>query len=225
MSVLESIDYKIHGIIQRHHESRHVGVGNCDGLALHHLLYPQRNHGAAACHYIAIARAADGRCGTLAQFTTFGNGNLLHQSLGDTHGVDRISSLVGRENDDVLDAMFNSALKDIARSDDVRAGRLHREELAGGNLLKGCSREDVVNTAHGNIYRSLVADIADVILHFRTLEHVTHVILFLLVTRENTNFFDVAIEEATKYGVSETACTACNQQDFVFENGHNLIRH
>ena len=87
-------------------------------------------------------------------------------------------------------------------------------------MFKGSSREDVVNAAHGDIYRSLVADIADVILHFRTLEHVTHVILFLLVTRENTNFFDVAIEEATKYGVPETARTACNQQDFVFENGH-----
>ena len=120
--------------------------------------------------------------------------------------------------------MFNSALKDIARSDDVRAGRLHREELAGGNLLKGCSREDVVNTAHGDIYRCLVPNIADVILHFRALEHVTHVILLFLVARENTNFFDVAIEETTKYGVPETARTACNQQDFVFENRHNLFR-
>jgi hypothetical protein len=47
---------------------------------------------------------------------------------------------------------------------------------------------------------------------------VTHIVLLLLVTREDANLLDIRIEESAKHGVSETARTACNQQDFVFED-------
>ena len=91
----ECIDYQIHCIVECHHEACHVGVGDGDGLALLHLLYPKRDYRTAACHYVAVACAADGGLCVLSQLAAFGCCNLLHKSLGDTHGIDGVCSFVG----------------------------------------------------------------------------------------------------------------------------------
>ena len=51
----------------------------------------------------------------------------------------------------------------------------------------------------------------------------THIILFLFVAGKNTDLFDVAIQKATEYSITEGARTTCYQQDFVFENGHDYL--
>ena len=46
----------------------------------------------------------------------------------------------------------------------------------------------------------------------------THVVLLLFIAAENTDLFDVGVEKTTKYGIAEGSCSACDQQDFVFED-------
>ena len=107
MSVLESVDHKVHGIIQRHHKARHVRVRDRDRFTLHHLLDPQRNHRPAARHNVAVARAADRRRSALPQLATLGDSDLFHQSLRDSHRIDRIGGFVRRENHHVTDPVFD----------------------------------------------------------------------------------------------------------------------
>ena len=52
---------------------------------------------------------------------------------------------------------------------------------------------------------------------------VTHIVLLLLVAGEDADFFDVGGQETLQDGVSEGSSAATNQEDFVFENGHNII--
>jgi hypothetical protein len=84
--------------------------------------------------------------------------------------------------------------------------------------------EDIIDPGHGISAGLNIAHIANKELYFMShigessLVFMTHVILFFLVAREDANLLDIRIEESTKHGVSETARTACNQQDFVFED-------
>ena len=98
MPVLKRIDYQIHGIVQRHHETGHVGVCYRNGPAVLYLLHPQRNHRTAACHHIAVPGTANSRTCPISQSTTFSYGNFLHHGLADTHGIDGIGSLVCRKD-------------------------------------------------------------------------------------------------------------------------------
>ena len=59
VSVLESEEDKIDGLLQRHDEAGHLGFGQRDGVAIANLINPQGNDRAAGAHHIAIARAAD----------------------------------------------------------------------------------------------------------------------------------------------------------------------
>ena len=136
VALLERVYHQVHRIVKGHHEARHVRVGDGNGLALHHLLHPQRYHAAAAGHHVAVARAADRGGGTIAQLAALGYGYLLHQSLRDTHRVDGISGLVRGEYDYILDAVLDGREKHVLGALYVGARRLHREELARGDLLK-----------------------------------------------------------------------------------------
>ena len=136
VAVLERVYHEVHRVVKGHHEARHVRVGDGNGLALHHLLHPQRYHAAAAGHHVAVARAADGRGGALAQLAALGYRDLLHQGLRDAHRVDGIRGLVGGEHDDILDAVLNGREKHVLGALHVGARGLHREELARGDLLK-----------------------------------------------------------------------------------------
>ena len=202
--MLEGVDHKINGIVQRHHEARHVRVRDRDGFTLHHLLHPQRNHRTPARHHVAVARTADRRRCALAQFAALGDGDLLHQRLRDAHGIDRIGSLVRRENHDVLHSVFDGRFEYIARADYVRARSLHREELARRNLFQGRRCENIVDPAHRDINGRFVAYVADIELHFRVLQRMTHVILLFFIPAENADLLDVAIQKATQYCIAKT---------------------
>ena len=90
----KSIHYQIYRIVQRHHEARHVRIGNRDRLAFHHLLHPKGNHRTTAGHHVAITCTTDGGPGTLAQLTAFGHSHFFHQRLAHAHGIDGIGRLI-----------------------------------------------------------------------------------------------------------------------------------
>ena len=210
VAVLEGVYHEVHRIVKGHHEARHVRVGDGNGLALHHLLHPQRYHAAAAGHHVAVARAADGRGGALAQLAALGYRDLLHQGLRDAHRVDGIRGLVGGEHHYVLNSVLDGREKHIFSALDVGARGFHREELARGNLFKGRCGEHVVHAAHRDVNGLLVAHVADVELDLGVLKPVTHVVLFLLVAREDADLLDVAVQETSKNGVAEAAGAACD---------------
>ena len=126
---------------------------------------------------------------------------MLHHGLGDAHGVDGIGGLVGGQADNALNTSVNGSMQDIISADDVSLNSLHREELAGRNLLQSGSVEDVVNAGHGVTDRLGVADITDIELDllcsFRmlSLEFVTHIILLFLIAGEDADFLQVRIQE------------------------------
>ena len=89
--------------------------------------------------------------------------------------------------------------------------------------------EDVVDPTHSGLEGGFVAHITNVELDLvGNLRHLclilmAHVVLLLLIAREDADFCDVCFEETIKYGITKTAGTACNHQDFVFENTHILL--
>ena len=110
--------------------------------------------------------------------------------------------------------MLNGREKHVLRALDVGARGFHREELARGNLLERRCGKHVIHAAHSDVHGLLVAHITDVELHlaglFRMLclQAVPHVVLLLLVAGEDADLTDVAVQEATEDGVTETARTA-----------------
>ena len=52
------------------------------------------------------------------------------------------------------------------------------------------------------------------------LQVVTHVVLFLLVARQDADLLDVAGQETTQHGVAEATSASGDEEDFVFEYGH-----
>lgn len=211
VAVLEGVDHQVDGVVQGHHEAGHLRVGDGDWLAFHHLLHPQGDHGAAAGHDVAVACAADGGVGTLAELAALGDGHLLHQCLGDAHGVDGVCGLVGGEDHDVPDAVLDGAEQHVVGALHIGAGGLDGEELTAGHLFERCGREYVVDAAHGDIDGLLVADVADVVLYLVVLELVAHVVLLLLVTAEDADFLDVGVQETAQHGVAETAGTTSDE--------------
>ena len=146
--MLESEQDQIHSLVQVHQKAGHVGVGDGDGVASLDLIDKQRNDRTTAAHDIAVTSAADGRAATLRSHTGVCVDDVLHHGFGDAHGVDGVSSLVGGQADNTLDASVNSGVQHIISTDDVGLDGLHGEELAGRDLLQSSSVEDVVNTGH-----------------------------------------------------------------------------
>ena len=208
MPVLKRIDYQIHGIVQRHHETGHVGVRYRNGPAVLYLLHPQGNYRTAACHHIAVTGTADGCTSFLTQRTALGYGNLLHHGLADTHGIDGIGGLVGRKHHHILYTMRYGGFQYIVRTDHIGLHSLQRKELATGNLLQGGGGEYIIHSYHCTVYRLAVTDITDIKFHLGILQVMTHVILLFLVTAENTYFLDVTIKKTTQYGITEGTGTA-----------------
>ena len=84
--------------------------------------------------------------------------------------------------------------------------------------------EDVVNPVHGVAHALGVADVADEEAHlggeFRglLLQAVAHVVLLLLVAREDADLCQVGVHEVLEHGVAERAGATCDHQGLVFEN-------
>ena len=220
LAVLERKEYEVHCLFEAHDETGHLGLCEGDGVVLTDLVYPQRDNAAAAAHDVTVTGAAYLGVPTEA---ALGYGYLLLNGLGDTHGVDGISGLVGGEADNALNTCIDSGVEGVVRTDDVGLDGLHGEELARGHLLEGGCVEDVVHALHGVLERALVAHVADVELdltsYFRhaCLEVMTHIVLLFLVAGEDTDLADVGFEEAVENCVTETAGASGDEEDFVFE--------
>ena len=226
LTMFESEEHQVHGLLQRHDESCHLRFRQRYGIPLAYLVNPERDDTAAATHHVAIARAADLR--VTAQ-TRLRHGNLLLDGLRDTHRIDRICSFVRAETDHTLHARIDGRIQRVVRTDHIRLHRLHGEKLAGGDLFQRGSMEHIVHALHRIFQCALVAHVADVELHlmrhFRhtRLEVMTHIILFLLIAAEDTNLPDVRTQETVQHCITKTTCAACNQEDFVFKYTHFFI--
>ena len=211
LAMLESKEHKVDSLLQRHDEPRHLGLGERDRVPLPDLVDPQRNHGAAAAHHIAIPRAADLR---ITAETALRHRNLLLDGLGDAHRIDRVRRLVRGQADHALHARVDGRIQHIVRADDIGLHGLHREELATRDLLQRRRVEDVIDALHRILQRALIAHVADVELdlvrHLRhpCLEVMPHVILLLLVAGEDADFADVRAKETVQDGVAEGAGAA-----------------
>ena len=210
VSVLESEEDEIDGLLQRHDEAGHLGLSQCDRVAIANLIYPQRNDGATGTHDVAIAGAAD--LG-LARIAALGDGDLLLHGLGDTHGIDGIGGLVGGEADDGTYASLDGGGQDIVRADDIGLNGFHREELTARDLLQCCGMEDVIHARHGVAARLQVAYVSDkkldLVCHVRVfhLVFVAHIVLLLLIAGEDADFPDVCTEETVQHCVTEGSCS------------------
>lgn len=210
VAMLESEEDEIDGLFKRHDETGHLGLCQRDGVAIANLINPQGNDRAAGAHHIAIAGATD--LG-FARIAALSDGDLLLHGLGDTHGVDRISGLIGGETDDGTYASLDGGSQDIVRADDIGLDGLHREELTARDLLQCCGMEDVIHARHGIAARLQVAYVSDkkldLVCHVRVfhLVLVTHIILLLLIAGEDADFSDIRTEEAVQHCVTEGSCS------------------
>jgi hypothetical protein len=224
--MLESEQDQIHSLVQIHQEAGHVGIGDGDGIASLNLVDEQRDDRATAAHNVAVTSAADGSATTLSSYTGIGVDDVLHHGLGDTHSVDGVSSLVGGQADNTLDASVNSGVQHIISTDDVGLDGLHGEELAGRNLFQSGSVEDVVNTGHCVTDGLRVADITDVkldllgILRMLGLKLMAHVILLLFVTGEDTDLLQVGIQEVLQNGRAKRTSTTSDHKGCVIKCRH-----
>ena len=133
LAMLEREQDEVDGLLERHNEPRHLGLGERDRIPLPDLVDPQRNHGTAAAHHIAVARAADLRITAEAALR---HRDLLLDGLGDAHRVDRVRGLVRGQANHALHARVDGRIQHIVRADDIGLHGLHREELAARNLLQ-----------------------------------------------------------------------------------------
>ena len=229
--MLESEQDQIHSLVQVHQKAGHVGVGDSDGVTSLDLVDEQRNDRTTAAHDIAVTGAADGRAAPLSCHTGVCVDDVLHHSLGDAHGVDWVSSLIGGQADDALDTGVDGGVQDVIGTDDVGLNSLHGEELAGGDLLQSSSVEDVVNAGHGITDRLRIADISDVELHLLGsvrvlgLKLMAHIVLLLLVTGEDADFLQIGIQEVLQNGGTKRTSTAGNHKGCVIKCGHNHNLH
>ena len=223
VAMLEGKHNQIHSLIQIHQETSHVGVSDGDRVAGLDLVNEQRNNTAAAAHNVAVTGAADGRTTTLSRYTGICVDDVLHHGLGDTHGVDGVSSLISRQADNTLDACVDSSVQHVVSTDDVGLNGLHGEELAGRNLLQCSSMENVVNAGHCVTDGLGVADITDVeldllgVLRVLGLKLMTHIVLLLFVTGEDTDLLQVGIQEVLQNGRTKRTSTTSDHKGCVIK--------
>ena len=114
-------------------------------------------------------------------------------------------------------------MKHVIGADDVGADSLHREELTRGDLLESGGMEDVVHTVHRIAHGLGVAHVTDEEANlggkFRTtlLQAMAHIILLLLVAREDANLLKLGVDEVLEHGVAEAARAARNHEGLTCE--------
>ena len=86
--------------------------------------------------------------------------------------------------------------------------------------------EHIINAFHGILQCALVAHVTyielDLVCHLwhTSLEVVTHIVLFLLVTAEDTDLSNIGSQETVQHGITEATCTSGDKEDFVFKYAH-----
>lgn len=210
--VLEGELHQVDRLVQVHEEAGHVGVGDGERLALADAVDEQRDDRAARAHDVAVAGAADG--GAAGAVAGVGVDDGLHHGLGLAHGVDGVCGLVGGQAHDAVHALVDGGVEHVVSADDVGSHGLHGEELAGGNLLQGGRVEDVVHPVHGVAHALGVPHVADEEvdlggeLRRLLLQAVAHVVLLLLVAREDADLGQVGVHEVLENGVAERSGAA-----------------
>ena len=90
-------------------------------------------------------------------------------------------------------------MEDIICSLNIGLNCLHRKEFARRDLLECSGMENVIYTRHSISDRAWVSDIANVKLdllrsiRMLCLQHMPHVILFLLIAAENADLPDISL--------------------------------
>ena len=215
LAVLEREQHKVHGLLEAHDEARHPRLGHRHRMPAPDLLYPQGDHAAPRAHHVAVPRAADLR---VARVTALRYRDLLLDGLRDAHGVDRVRGLVRRQADDAPHSVLDRRRQDVVGAYHVGLHCLHREELAARDLLQ-CGRvEDVVRPGHraaAALEATHVPDVElDLVRDVRVLRLVlvTHVVLLLLVPREDPYLRDVRPQEPLQHRVTEAPRPPCDHQ-------------
>ena len=222
LAVLEGKDDEVDSIIESHHETGHVPIGDSDRAVGGNLLKEERDNRTAGSHDVAVAgQTQDGIPGE--HLAGAGDNVLLHQGLGDAHGVDRIGCFVGREEDGLFHVISNAGGDDVVRAENVSLGSFERVELARRYLLERRSREDVVHAFERVDDRTVIADVANVELQFVVVVFLTHVVLLLLVAGEDADLLDLGLKEAVHDRVAEGASASSNQENLAIKNVHLKI--
>ena len=220
---------EIDRFIEIHQKAGHLGIGDGNGVASLDLVDEQRDDRAATAHDVAIAGTADDGTAALCRYAGVSGDDVFHQSLGNAHRVDRVRRLVGRQADDALDAAVDRRVEHVVRALYVGADGFHREELAGRHLLQSRRMEHIVDAPHGVLDGLGVADVADVELHFigiigkTRLQIVAHIVLLLLIAREDTDLADIACQKMLEYGMSERTRTAGDHQGSPCKAAHIIL--
>ena len=228
IGMLEGEFHEVNCFVKVHQEARHVRISNRDRITSVNLVDEQRNNTAAAAHDVAITRAADNRAATLGSDAGIGIDNMLHHGLGDAHGVNGISGLVGGKADYALNASFNRCVQHVVRALNVGFYRLHGEKLAARHLLEGSSVEDVVNARHSVADAAVVAHVAYIKFHlaccFRMcrLQVVAHVVLLLLIAGEDADFTNIGFQKMLQHCVAKGTSATSNHQSCSRKCGHLL---
>jgi hypothetical protein len=222
LAVLEGEDNEVDRIVEGHHEAGHVPVGDGDRAVGGNLFKEERDNRTAGSHDVAVAgQTQDGIPGE--HLARAGDDVLLHQGLGDAHGVDRIGRFVGREEDGLFHVISDAGGDDVVRAENVSLGSLERVELARRDLLERRSGEDVVHAFERIDDGTVVADVTNVELQFVVVVFLTHVVLLLLVAGEDADLLDLGLEEAVHDRVAEGAGTSSNQENLAIKNVHLKI--
>ena len=134
LAILEGENHQIYRFLQAHDKSGHLRFCNRNRFSGFDLLDPQRDNGAAGTHNISISGTA--YFGFLRRYDPrLGHNYLFHHSLGGSHGIDRVSSLVRRQADHSLYSLVNGRCQHIVGSYYICFYCFQREKLAGWNLL------------------------------------------------------------------------------------------
>ena len=116
-----------------------------------------------------------------------------------------------------LYTFINSRSKNIVCTYDIGPDSFHREELTGRDLLQS-SMEDIIHFMHCSSYRLQRSDVSKVelnlfcILGILDLILMAHVILFLLISREDTDFTNVSCLKTIKYSIPKRTGFTCYNQ-------------
>ena len=216
--ILIGIQDQVNRIVNGHHKTGHVRIGDGEGLAGLDLAQEEWDDRAARGHDVAVARTAeDGAGGTV--HAGLGNHELFHKGLRHAHGIDGIDGLIGAEHDHVPYPAGQGGVHDVFGPESIGAQGLKREELAGGHLLESSGVENIIHALQGRQQAIGIAHIPDDELDLGVLERQAHVLLLLFVAAEDPDLFDSRIQEAPQNGVAERAGATRDEQYFGFKHG------
>ena len=173
LSMLKCERNQIHSFIKIHEEPGHVRVGNGDRSFALDLVDEERDYRATGTHDIAIPGASQHRATTFKCLLRSCLDNLLPYCFCHAHCIDRICSLISREEYHPLYFCFDRRRDHIIRSDNVGAYSLHGEKFAGRYFFQSSSVEYIVRSVHDIADRVKVSDVTNIELYFPTILRIT----------------------------------------------------